>query len=67
MDIHRFVVNVQVATARLAMAARVRKETTLPSKWIAASLQMGTSKSLKHIPLHWRHPHENANRSARCA
>ena len=52
MDIHRFVVNVQVATARLAMAARVRKETTLPSKWIAASLQMGTSKSLKHIPLH---------------
>jgi len=30
MDIHRCVVNLQVATARLAMAARVRKETTLP-------------------------------------
>ncbi len=28
------------------MAARVRKETTLPIKWIAR-LQMGTSKSLK--------------------
>jgi len=39
-------------SGKLAMAARVRKETTLPSKWIAASLQMGTSKSLKHIPLH---------------
>ena len=39
-------------SGKLAMAARVRKETTLPIKWIAASLQMGTSKSLKHIPLH---------------
>ena len=29
------------------MAARMRKETTLPTKWIAARLQMGTSKSLK--------------------
>jgi hypothetical protein len=39
-------VNLQAATARLAMAARVRKETTLPIKWIAR-LQVGTSKSLK--------------------
>ena len=30
-------------------------------------VQMGTSKSLKHILLHWRHAHENANGSARCA
>ena len=33
-------------SAKLAMAARVSKETTLPIKWIAARLQMGTSKSL---------------------
>jgi hypothetical protein len=33
--------------AKLRMAARVRKETTLPIKWIAARLQMGTSKSAK--------------------
>ncbi len=54
-------------SGKLAMAARVRKETTLPIKWIAARLQMGTSKSLKHILLHWRHAHENANASAQCA
>ena len=34
-------------SGKQAMAARVRKETTLPIKWIAARLQMGTSKSLK--------------------
>ena len=54
-------------SGKLAMAARVRQETTLPIKWIAARLQMGTSKSLKPILLHWRHAHENANGSARCA
>ena len=54
-------------SGKLAMAARVRKETTLPIKWIAARLQMGTSKSLKLMLLHWRHPHANANTSARCA
>jgi len=46
-------------SGKLAMAARVRKETTLPIKWIAARLQMGTSKSLKHIPLHWRDAHRS--------
>src|SRR5258708_1384816 len=30
---------------RLAIAARVRRETTLTIKWIATRLQMGTSKS----------------------
>jgi len=54
-------------SGKLAMAARVSKETTLPIKWIAARLQMGTSKSLKLMLLHWRHAHENANASARCA
>ena len=38
---------------KLAVAARVRKETTLPVKWIAERLQMGTSKSLKPMLLHW--------------
>ena len=33
-------------SGKQAMAARVRKETTLPIKWIAR-LQVGTSKSLK--------------------
>lgn len=30
---------------KLAMAARLRRETTLPIKWIAARLHLGTSKS----------------------
>src|ERR1017187_7408905 len=38
---------------KLAVAARVRKETTLPVKWIAERLQMGTSKSLKPMLLRW--------------
>ena len=57
-------------SGKLAMAARVSKETTLPIKWIAARLQMGTSKSLKLMLLHWPHAHENdenANSSAQCA
>ena len=45
----------------------MKKETTLPIKWIAARLQMGTSKSLKPMRLHWRHAQENASGSARCA
>jgi len=39
-------------SGKLAMAARVRQETTLPIKWIAARLQMGASKSLKPMLLH---------------
>ena len=38
---------------KLAVAARVSKETTLPVKWIAERLQMGTSKSLKPMLLRW--------------
>ena len=30
---------------KLAMAARLRRQTTLPLKWIAARVQLGTSKS----------------------
>ena len=54
-------------SGKLAMAERVRKEPTVPIKWIAARLHIGTSKSLKLMLLHWRHAHENANGSARCA
>ena len=43
---------------KLATAARVRKETTLPIKWIAARLQMGTPKSVKPMLQHWIHAHE---------
>jgi hypothetical protein len=52
---------------KLAMAARVRKETTLPIKWIAARLQMGTAKSLKPMLLHRLQAHENANDTAQYA
>ncbi len=54
-------------SGKLAMAARVRKETTLPIKWIAPRLQMDTSKSLKLMLFHWRHAHKNANAIARSA
>jgi hypothetical protein len=42
---------------KLAIAARVRTETPLPIKWIAERLQMGTSKSLKPMLLHWTQVH----------
>src|SRR6266446_4303458 len=38
---------------KLAMASRVRRETTLPVKWIAGRLQMGTAKSVKSMLHHW--------------
>jgi len=42
-------------SGKLAMAERVRKEPTVPIKWIAARLHIGTSKGLKLMLLHWRH------------
>ena len=52
--------------AKLAVAARVRTETTLPIKWIAERLQMGTSKSLKPMLLHWKQALvRSANQSTR--
>ena len=33
------------APGKLAMAARLRRETILPLKWIAARVQLGTPKS----------------------
>jgi putative transposase len=53
---------------KLAQAARVRKETTLPITWIAARLRMGTAKCVKPMLHHWLHAHEKpANDTARCA
>ncbi len=39
--------------AKLALAARLRQETTLALPWIATRLKMGTWKSL-HAKLPWR-------------
>src|SRR6266571_2631707 len=38
---------------------KLRKETTLPIKWIAPRLQMGASKNGKPMLHHWTHAHEN--------
>jgi REP element-mobilizing transposase RayT len=38
---------------KLAIAVRLRKETTLPIKWIAARLQMGTTKSARSMLHRW--------------
>jgi len=37
---------------KLAIAARLRSETTLPIKWIAARVQMGTAKGAKSVLHH---------------
>jgi hypothetical protein len=37
---------------KLAIAARLRSETTLPIKWIAARLQIGTPKGAKSVLPH---------------
>ena len=35
---------------KLAIAARLRSETTLPIKWIAARVQISTAKGAKSVP-----------------
>ena len=42
---------------KLAIGARLRRETTLPLKWIAARLQMGTTKSARPMLHHWMQYH----------
>ena len=37
---------------KLASAARLRSETTLPIKWIAARVQVGTAKGAKSVLPH---------------
>jgi REP element-mobilizing transposase RayT len=46
--------------AKLAIAGRVRRETTLSIKWIAARLQLGTAKSARATLHHWMQSHENS-------
>ena len=41
------------APGKLEMAARLRRETTLSVKWIAARVQLGTSKGANHNLQHW--------------
>ena len=45
---------------KLAIAARLRKETTLPIKWIAARLRMGTTKSARSMLHRWRQLQEKS-------
>jgi hypothetical protein len=45
-------------SAKLALAGRVRQETTLPIGWIAARLQMGSPKSLRPMLYEGIHPNE---------
>jgi putative transposase len=42
---------------KLAIAARLRSETTLPVKWIAARVQIGTTKGAKSLLHHLAHGH----------
>ena len=43
---------------KLALAAWVRQETTLPIRWLAARLQMGSPKSLRPMLYDGIHPNE---------
>jgi hypothetical protein len=52
---------------KLAVAARVRKETTLSIKWIAARLQLGTSKRARAMLHHWMQNHEKPPKPTTCA
>ena len=45
---------------KLAMATRLRKETTLPLKWIAGRVRLGTSKSANSKLHHWMRANEDA-------
>ncbi len=50
---------------KLAIAARIRKETTLPVKWIAARVQIGTTKGAKSV-LHRRGHGRTARHDESC-
>jgi hypothetical protein len=55
---------------KLAIAARLRSETTLPINWIAARVQIGTAKGAKSV-LHrsgrGQHQHKPAREDEPCA
>jgi hypothetical protein len=44
---------------KLVIAARLRRETTLPIKWIAAQVQLGTSKSANASLHDWMRTHDS--------
>ena len=46
--------------AKLALAARLRRETTLPIKWIAARLQIGTLKGARAVLHQWMQKHKRS-------
>ena len=45
---------------KLAIAARVRRETTLPVRWIAARLRMGTRESANTLLIKWMRDNKTA-------
>jgi REP element-mobilizing transposase RayT len=51
---------------RLAIAARVRRETTLSIKWIAARLQLGTTKSANSMLHDYMQAHEETRKPTTC-
>ena len=55
---------------KLAIAARLRSETTLPMKWIAARVHIDTAKGAKtalHQLAHGHHQRKPASATERCA
>src|ERR1017187_7994339 len=49
---------------KLAITARLRKETTLPIKWIAARVQTGTAKGAQSVLHHLAHRQHPGNAAA---
>src|ERR1019366_6257697 len=49
---------------KVAIAARLRKETTVPIKWIAARVQIGTAKGAKSVLHHLAHRQHPGNAAA---
>jgi ribosomal protein S13 len=55
---------------KLAIAVRLRNETTLPFEWIAARVQIGTAKGAKsvlHRSVRGQHQHKPARADEPCA
>lgn len=49
-------------SVKLAIAARLRRETTLPLKWIAGRLHLGSWKSLNAKLHRWVKSHSNTRK-----
>lgn len=46
--------------AKMAIAGRLRRETTLPVRWLAARVQIGTSKGARAVLFRWANETNNA-------